>query len=169
MALILLRIARRSASFEEVDSQTILETEFSHEGRPDLRLSVYEVADEHAEIVRTYVQHTASAPTLGLPFRRRHHLNVSSLAPRPAVAAEEAGPFRQLRESHREIHFADAAELRCFVGKLKDQFAQRGRLVTKQDGERYVRQQLLDGNPEWESIKGKSADWARYFDKLVRS
>jgi hypothetical protein len=163
------RGTRRSASFEESDLHLILETEFSYEGRPDLRLSVYEVADEQAEIVRTYVQHTASVPTLGAPFRRRHHLNVSGLEPRTAVAAEVAGPFRQLRGSHREIHFADAAELRRFVGKLKDQFAQRGRLVTKQDGERYVRQQLLDGNPEWESIRGNSADWAKYFDKLVRS
>jgi hypothetical protein len=116
VALILLRIARRSATLEETDLRTILETEFSHDGQPDLRLSVYEVADEHTEIVRTYAQHTASAPAIDPPFRRRHHFNVSGLELRPSTRAPMASVFTQLRASHREFRFADTGELRGFVG-----------------------------------------------------
>lgn len=99
MALILLRIARRSATLEETDLQTILETEFSHDGQPDLRLSVYEVADEDTEIVRTYAQHTASAPAIDPPFRRRHHFSVSGLEPHPPTPAPMISAFAQLRAS----------------------------------------------------------------------
>ena len=168
MALILLRIARRSATLEERDLQTIVETEFWHEGRPDLRLSVYNIRNDATDIVRAYTGHSASVPNLDAPFRSRHHFDVSGLEPRPVVVVPIATGFEFLSAAHREIPFENDTELRRFVEQLRDEFPRRQRHVSKQDAEGYVKQRLLESDSEWLALRAKGGEWGNYLGKLTR-
>ena len=106
----LLRLKRRLAAWEENRSvKEIQQLEFrTRDGRPDLRVSVYDVVDEHAVIVQTCAEHAAAVPLD--PGRTIDSIPCDG-TPHPVVISAGHLAFAFVRDHHREIMLADETAL----------------------------------------------------------
>ena len=158
---ILLRISKRRTSWEERDARLVLDAEFrkKEDRSPDLRVSVYEVDDEHPIVVRAHSEHYANAE---LNPRGMPNLDVSGATVAPLVQSQDSIRFQFIRTVHREIRFADERELLAFIQRVLDSVEQRRRNVTNKELKSYVAGRLAEEDPEWTAFVRESPKGKRY-------
>ncbi len=165
----LLRICRRRSSFEPGNLEFVYRTVFCRgsEKDPDLQLSVYEVSDDVPTWVRVYAEHYASH--LSPPFRDTTVVNLEGKhhGTQVAVPAHQA-KFQFQETSHRELHFADAAELRNFVNRLLADIDGRAREVDSSDASKYAASRCFADDPEWADLASGERKWAKYLHRLTK-
>ena len=168
MGSILLRIAHRKTSLE-VDGEQFYRTEFCRGGRPDLRVSVYEVEDDKRSLCRIVAEHHAVAPDRERPSTK-HHFNVTGLEPRPAIpSSDTAGAFEFLKSTHREIVFKTEQELRDFAVRLRAELVGRMRTVEKADVRKFLAERLRENDPEWREFFRTVPKWREWVAPLASS
>jgi hypothetical protein len=164
---ILLRIHRRSTSWEPENVQHVFDVEFCTNHEPELHLSVYEIEDQRTVIVRTCAEHHASR--LDPPVRPRNHLDVSGLSTGDPIATPGDSRFAFTREAHREIRFADRAALWRFVEQLLLDVPDRVRSVTTADARAYIKSCVEAQDPEWLALCQSKPKWFEECRKLGAS
>jgi hypothetical protein len=147
----LLRLGRRRSSWELQDASAIADVEFRSGEGHDLTPSAYEVdaRDEHelrALTVQVCTEHAASflgSPPTGVP-----PLDISGID-RP-IATPGTTLFRYANSCHRELLFANDAELLRVVERIKSEITNRRvEDVTRSDMLGYASERLSTNDPEW--------------------
>lgn len=154
------RILKRRTSLELDDPDLLLDIEFRNPGdnAPDLRPSVYVVADD-SEALRAYCEHVASFIS---PPRGGNGFDVGGLD--GIVVHEDPGRtmFDFANKQHRELLFDDEAALRRFLRTLIVELSERTVQFTKAQVHEYVRTHASD--PEWKvalDTAPKASKWKK--------
>jgi hypothetical protein len=155
---VLVRVAKRLTNWVDLPKLTIDEfrqNEFhTRDGKPDLRVSVYEIAWT-GDCLQTYSEHVYPID----PTPKGQLTDVGSPACNVVVVAG-SGPFSFTRGAHRELVFADVTSLDAFLTNLQAASinnALAAHAIPKKDVFAYAQGRLSAGDAEWVAAKAASA------------
>ncbi len=156
----LIRVLKRRTSLEE-SFETFYEAELWRDGKPDLRLSVYEAGDDD-EATQLYCEH---AVTLLRPVGGKAFIDTEGI-PDPVVdATPGALDFPFARSRHRDLVFEDEASHRTFAVGLHAVRGDRRRDLTKREVLDRVHA-LRCAQSGWNEILGRSQHAAHWLKAL---
>jgi len=143
---LILRVAGRWSAWEGGDPGEIVEYEFrAQQGGPDLRPSVYEIADETPEIVQVLAEHSAGSNSL----RKMRGIDLTGAFQRDPAPAPGELPFAFTRDAHRELILESQDELVEIVRRVLPALEVRTRAAEKRDIKAYVASRVAAADPEW--------------------
>ena len=158
MTSLLLRVVKRRTSLESADPVEVCSVEFRNkDGDPDLRVSVYEIADQQSVIVRAHAEHSANVPLnppCGGPSL--HFGGVGKATP------TAAGRFRFIRDAHREVCFDNEADLIQGVSFVLTEKESRKRHASRDEVRAYLRERLQEQDPEWSDFCATNSNWTKW-------
>jgi hypothetical protein len=167
MTSFLVRFARRQASWEgDLSLEEVQQAEFkARDGNPDLRPSVYIVADTESALTQVYAEHCATPPIT--PERTTIGIDTTECADR--ILNTEGSPrFATAREAHREYEIPDLAALLAFVDRLRDRVkARRTREVTRERVVAYARERVRAADVEWIAVAQLDKDWLKALRRFI--
>jgi|JI10StandDraft_1071094.scaffolds.fasta_scaffold57749_3 hypothetical protein len=157
-----LRVLKRYTSLEETDFEIFFKAEFHRAGRPDLDLSIFDIAA--ACVVQTHAECVVS--WLDPPLKNRGGLAVDGCSgthtPRRTPAETE---FAYTKGNHLELGFLHEEELRAFARHAFDSRAARDRCASREEVRTYGRAQLAAGDREWEEAIARKPKWAKELER----
>ena len=157
--MILFRRLRRLSSFESTDLDNVWKIEFRNGTEPDTKISVYEVVDEQASVVRAQSEPCASVP-LGPPRQDCDGISLSGLDGTEVVQTEGTTRFSYTRTTHREVRLDGLVALQAVVKRIAAEMKDRSRPAPKAAMKSYVRNMLDKQDPEW--IAACNEEWAKW-------
>jgi len=157
---LVLRFAKRRASWEEPTAAGVREIEFTNRktGVVDLRPSVYAV--DEGEVLRAYAEHAAAAPID--PEAAPLGIDLGGMKLR-VEASDGSIKFQLTRTRHAEIVVEDVAALDALIDIARTELPARSRNLKKADVRKFVQEKLAAGNEEWSRLAEEPTckDWVK--------
>ena len=152
--MLLLRLGRNAASWEEADAREICLLEFPNKDKTgfDREPSVYEVTVPPGEVVNQLVlqvQAEHAASFLDKPPTRVVNVDIDGLFDGDIVASAGETQFRLTREAHRHLDVRHEDQLVRLVERIREDFPARAYLVTRDEVRRFASDRFRANDPEW--------------------
>lgn len=141
---LLLRVAKRKASWDDIENEESLRAEFGVEGGLlDLSLSVYEV-NEKERSLQVSAEHQAGS---GLNPKGQPCYDFSGAKIVQETLGETGFEFTQ--NAHREIKFENDGDLKAFIKQLAKNLRSHHFPVEKKHIREYSKGRIEKEDPEW--------------------
>jgi len=157
---LILRIVSRWTAWERENPEEIVDHNFrAPQGGTDLRPSLYETADDAAEIVRVMAEHSTGSNSV----RVMRGVDLSGICPRDPIESPGGLRFAFTRDRHRELVLEDRGELIEIVRRLLPELATRARVAEKSAMKAYVHEKVEARDSEWLEFFTEFPDRARRY------